>query len=111
MLDLELRLGHFDRAAVEQVGDFALLSGKALGFLVLERAHRDHRKPRIDLYAEHGIARGSADERLFEVGMRDALISADEAGAELHADGAHLEIGCDRLSAADASSDEHRNVL
>ena len=35
---------------------------------------------------------------------------ADEAGAELHADRAHLEIGGDRLAAADPAGDEHRDA-
>ena len=30
MLDLELGLGHFDRALVEQLGDLALLGGEVL---------------------------------------------------------------------------------
>ena len=43
MLDLELRLGHFDRALVELAGDLALLGGEILHLAVLERAHRDDR--------------------------------------------------------------------
>ena len=35
---------------------------------------------------------------------------ADEAGAELDPDRAHFEISGDRLAAADAAGDEHRDV-
>src|SRR5690349_11350860 len=111
MLDLELRLGHFDCAAVEKVGDLALLGGEALGFLVLERAHRDHRETRIDLNTEYRVARRSTDEGSLEIGVSDALIGADEASAELNSDCAHFEIGSDRFAAADATGDEHGDVL
>ena len=57
------------------------------------------------------VAGRGADERLLEVGVGDAFVRADEAGAELDPDRAHFEIGGDRLAAADAAGDEHRNVV
>ena len=38
-------------------------------------------------------------------------LRADEARAELDAHRAHLEIGGDRLAAADPAGDEHRHIL
>ena len=43
--------------------------------------------------------------------MGDALVRADEAGAELDPDRAHLEVSGDRLAAADPAGDEHRDVV
>ena len=48
---------------------------------------------------------------LLEIGMGDALLGADEAGAELDPDGAHFEVSRDGLAAADPAGDEHRDVL
>ncbi len=43
-------------------------------------------------------------------GMGDALGRADEAGAELHADRAHLQIAGDQPAMADAAGDEDRHL-
>ena len=56
------------------------------------------------------VARRGADEGLLEARMGDRFAGADKAGAELHAGGAHFEIGQHRLAAADAAGDEHRHL-
>ncbi len=43
--------------------------------------------------------------------MGDALARAGKARAQLHAGGAHFQIGGDRLAPADAAGHEHRNLL
>src|SRR6185369_5405064 len=111
MLDLQLCLAHFDRTLIELVRDFALLGGEVDHLLVLERPYGDHRQARIDLHRRDRVTRRGADEGLREVRVGDALVSADEARAELDPNCAHLEIGGDCLAAADAAGDEYRNVL
>lgn len=83
MFDFQLRRRHVDGAPAEQIGNLALLGGKGFGACILQRTHRDDRQARIDLDAGDRVARGGADERLFEIGMRDTFGGADEARAEL----------------------------
>src|SRR6476661_2760304 len=111
MLDLELRLGHLDRALVEQVGDLALLGREIDHLLILERTHRNDGQSRVDLHGGDGIARRSPDESLLEIRVGDAFVGADETGAELDADRAHFQIGRDGFPAADAAGNEHGDVL
>src|SRR3546814_8357884 len=63
------------------------------------------------LDARDRVARRGADKSLLEIGVGDALGGADEAGTELDARRAHLQIARDRFAAADAAGDEDRQVL
>ncbi len=111
MFDLKLGLGHFDRAVIQCLRNLALLGREILHLAVLERAYRNNRQAWIDLDRRDCVPRRGAKEGLFEIGVGDAFVGADEAGAKLHPDGSHLEVGGDRLSAADTSGDEHRDFL
>src|SRR5205823_10969522 len=110
MLDLELCGLEVDLAAIEAVDDGALELEEALARLIDESAHRDHRKARIELHREYGIAGAGPEEGLLEARVGDRFGGADEAGAELAARGAHLEIAEDGLAAADPAGDEHRHL-
>src|SRR6185437_2501378 len=110
MLDLELRLLLRQLAAPEALENLPLQLEKAPRSLVGERAHRDHRKARVELHRWHRIACDGANEGLLEARMGDRFMGADKARAELYARCAHLEIGDDRLAAADAASDEDRHL-
>ena len=58
MLDLKLRLSHFDLALVEPLGDFALLRGEILHLAIFERPHGDYRQTRVDLTrSDRGLTR------------------------------------------------------
>ena len=86
MLDLELRVLLRQLAAVEALDDLALhRRGSARVAGIGERAHRDHRKARIELHRRHRVARRGADEGPLEMRMRDRFVGADKARAELHA--------------------------
>ena len=111
MFDLQLRLAHRDRTRIKQGGHFALLCGEQVSACILQRAYRDNGQARINLDAGNGIARRSAKERLFEVGMRDAFRRAGKARAQLHARRPHFQIRRDHLSPADAASHKHRHLL
>src|SRR6476620_1328138 len=101
MLALELRVGHRDAVLVERPVYLELFLGERLSALVLERADRDHRQPRVDLDARHRVASAGAEEGFIEVRVRDALAGAGEARAELNPASVHLEIAGHRLAAAD----------
>mgnify|MGYP003342413340 CR=1 FL=1 len=103
MFDFQLRRRHVDGAPVEQIGNLALLGGEQLAAGILQRAHRDHRQPRVDLNARHRIARRGADERLLELRVRDRFGGANEPGTELATGRAHLEVHGDRRPATDAT--------
>ena len=92
------------------VNDAALHRDKPLGCRIGERAHRDHRKARIELNRSDRVARRGPDEGLFEARVSDRFTRANKAGSELDAGGAHFEIGQDRFPAADAARYEHRNL-
>src|SRR5437870_3704464 len=74
-----------------------------------ERANRDHRETGIELNRSNGVARRRADERQLEARMGDRFVSTDEAGAELDARRAHLEVSEHCLAPADPARDKHRN--
>src|SRR5438552_8564492 len=110
MLDFELRVLLRQLAAIEAVDDLALHRAEPLGCRVGEGAHRDHRKSRVELDRRHRVAGRGADERPLEMRMRDRLVGADKAGAELHAGRAHFKIGQDRLAAANPAGDKDWDV-
>src|SRR5207237_4006816 len=71
MLDLELRPLLRQLAVVEPVDNLALYGAESFGCRVGEGAHRDHRKPSVELSRRHRIAGRGADERLLESWMRN----------------------------------------
>src|SRR5437879_4074291 len=90
MLDLELRVLLRQLTAVEAVDDLPLYRAEALGRGVGEGAHRDYRKPRIELGRRHRVARRGANKGALEMRVGDRFVGADKAGAELDARGSHL---------------------
>ena len=110
MLDLQLRRLLVDLAAIDAADHLALIVHEAAHAVIDQRAHRDHGEARIELHRRHGVAGAGADEGLLEQRMGDRFRGADEAGAELAAGSAHLEIAEDGLAAADAAGDEHRHL-
>ena len=83
---------------------------EALGALILQSAHRNHREILIQLNGRHGIARIAADEGLLEIGMRDGFPRTHKARAKLHTCSPHFQIGKDRLTAPNPAGHEHRHI-
>ena len=87
----------------------ALHIGETACAFVHDCAHRNDRKPGVELHRRHGVTGVGPEERLLEARMRDRFRGANEAGAQLNPRRTHLKIRRDRFAAADPAGDEDRH--